>query len=191
MIADYGCTEKPALWEPPQQHIIALQQIEALVSNLKREHTALSNQLGSFDSTGMLSKTLKSTIKRELRHKEVLMDKLNEEMEQIAKVHYAQMLSNLETIPGIGRKTALMLIVLSGGFQRFDNYKKLSCYIGICPRIFESGTSVKGKPVICKMGMSRIRAILYVCAWSACRCNKACKDLYQRLIAKGKAKNLL
>ncbi|MDF3078928.1 MAG: hypothetical protein K0S09_2817 [Sphingobacteriaceae bacterium] len=38
------------------------------------------------------------------------------------------------------------------------------------------------------MGMSRIRAMLYVCAWSAKRCNKACKELYERLVAKGKAK---
>jgi hypothetical protein len=40
------------------------------------------------------------------------------------------------------------------------------------------------------MGMSRIRALLYVCAWSAKRCNRACRDLYERLLAKGKAKKL-
>jgi transposase len=109
-------------------------------------------------------------------------------METVAKEHYAEMLSNLETIPGMGRKTAMALIVLSGGFDRFSDYRKLSSYIGICPRLFESGTSVKGKARICKMGMSRIRAMLYICSWSAKRCNKACKELYERLIAKGKAK---
>ena len=60
--------------------------------------------------------------------------------------------------------------------------------MGISPRIFESGSSIRGKTKVCKMGMSRIRALLYVCAWSAKRCNKACKDLYDRLLKKGKAK---
>ena len=111
-------------------------------------------------------------------------------MERIAQEHYSGMLANLVSIPGIGKKTAMMLTVLSGGFTRFDDYRKLSSYIGICPRIFESGTSVKGKARICKMGMSRIRATLYVCSWSARRSNKACSELYERLLAKGKAKKL-
>ena len=100
------------------------------------------------------------------------------------------MLTNLPSIPGMGKKTAMMLVVLSGGFNRFDDYRKLSSYIGLCPRIFESGTSVKGRARICKMGMSRIRAMLYICSWSAKRCNKACRELYERLLAKGKAKKL-
>ena len=32
--------------------------------------------------------------------------------------------------------------------------------------------------------------MMYVCAWSARRCNKACRELYERLVAKGKAKKL-
>lgn len=129
-------------------------------------------------------------IDAELEHKEGAIKKINKAMEALAGKHYAEMLSNLESIPGVGRKTAMALIVLSGGFERFDGYRKLSSYIGICPRLFESGTSVKGKARICKMGMSRTRAMLYVCSWSAMRYNKACKELYERLLAKGKAKKL-
>jgi transposase len=47
------------------------------------------------------------------------------------------MLADLESIPGIGRKTAMLLIVVSGGFSRFDNYRKLGSYLGISPRIFD------------------------------------------------------
>ena len=38
--------------------------------------------------------------------------------------------------------------------------------------------------------MSRTRALLYVCAWSACKCNVSCKELYERLVQKGKPKKL-
>ena len=190
MIAEYGKMENPEPWRKPEQHVITLQQIEAMLSRLQMEHTALSNQMESFGSSGMLIRQLRKEICAELLHKDRLIKKLTEQMEKIAREHYSDMLSNLESIPGLGKKTALMLTVLSGGFSRFDGYRKLSSYIGICPRIFESGTSVKGRARICKMGMSRIRATLYVCSWSACRCNKACRELYQRLLAKGKAKKL-
>jgi transposase len=188
MIAEYGKVEKPVLWQIPTQHVISLQQMEALLASVNKERTALNNQLKSFTHGGMLDKQLEKMIVKELAHKEDLIKKLTIAMEVLAKQHYAEMLANLESIPGMGKRTAMALIILSGGFQRFNNYRKLSSYIGICPRLFESGTSVKGKARICKMGMSRIRAMLYMCSWSAKRCNKTCKELYERLVAKGKAK---
>lgn len=188
MIAEYGKTEKPVLWQSPSRHEITLQQMEAVLFNLHKECTALNNQLESFHHSGMLEKRLEKMLSGELLHKQELMRKITLDMQKMAEEHYSQMLVGLTSIPGMGKKTAMMLIVLSGGFNRFDDYRKLSSYIGLCPRIFESGTSVKGKARICKMGMSRIRAMLYLCSWSAKRCNKACRGLYERLIAKGKAK---
>ena len=32
--------------------------------------------------------------------------------------------------------------------------------------------------------------MLYVCAWTAKKCNKACRELYDRLLEKGEAKKL-
>ena len=190
LIAEYGTMTRPERWTPPQQHMIELQHTEAVLSGLNKQHTALSNQLESFIASGMLHKELKQTIQKELTHLKQLMAKLSARMQQIVLTHYGQMLSDLKSIPGIGKKTAMMLILVSGGFDRFNDHRKLSSYIGICPRLFESGSSVKGKARICKMGMSAIRASLYVCSWSAKRCNKACRDLYERLLAKGKAKKL-
>jgi transposase len=190
MIAEYGKTEHPTLWAPPLQHEVNLQQMEGLLFSLNKEYTALRNQKGSFESSGMLSPQLEKILSKELAHKEALMAKISVEMQAIAEEHYSDMLKKLESIPGLGKKTAMMLVVITGGFKNFDDYRKLSSYFGLCPRIFESGTSVRGKARICKMGMSRIRAMLYLCSWSAKRCNKACRELYERIIAKGKAKKL-
>lgn len=190
MIADYGRTEKPELWQAPEQHVIGLQQREAVLSNLTKERTALSNQLESFTHSGMMDNPLKTMMEKELEHKEKLIAQLNREMEKLAGDHYKELLKDLQSIPGIGKRTAMALVVLSGGFERFDDHRKLSSYVGICPRLFESGTSVKGRARICKMGMSRIRAMLYICAWSAKKCNRACKELYERLTSKGKPKKV-
>jgi transposase len=190
MIAQYGYREKPSLWQLPKEYDIVLQQREALMANLHKEYTAVNNQLESFISSGMLAKELEEMIREELEHTQALISELTSRMEELAKEHYSTLLTSLESIPGLGRKTAMMLLVVTGGFSRLSNYRKLSSYIGLCPRIFESGISVKGKARICKMGMSQMRAILYLCAWSARRYNKSCCQLYERLIAKGKAKKV-
>jgi transposase len=138
----------------------------------------------------MIDKGLEQTLTKELDHKQRLIDQLTLETEELAKKYYSTLLSSLESIPGLGKKTAIMLIVASGGFSRFSNYRKLISYIGLSPRIYESGISVKGKARICKLEMPRLRAMLYVCAWSAKRYNKTCCQLYERLLAKGKVKKL-
>jgi transposase len=189
MIAEYGKSERPPLWSVPEGHLIDLQQMESFLLVLNKECTALHNQLLSFMDSGMLHEELKTILSAELEHRRQLSVNIVAAMQKIATAHYGQMMESIATIPGLGKKTALMLVVLSGGFSRFEHSSQLSAYIGLSPRLWDSGT-IKGKVRICKMGMSRIRAALYVCAWSAKRCNKACKDLYDRLIAKGKNKRL-
>ena len=68
----------------------------------------------------------------------------------------------------------------------FNNYRQVSSYFGLCPRIYDSGKSVHGKAHICKMGMGWIRRLLYMCSISAAKYNEACKDLYLRLTERGK-----
>lgn len=62
----------------------------------------------------------------------------------------------------------------------------MCAYIGVSPTTFRSGSSVRGKGGIAKMGQGRIRQLLYLCTWTARTCNLACKKLYQRLQAAGK-----
>jgi transposase len=106
------------------------------------------------------------------------------------KLEYQESLTLLKSIPGIGEKTAISLIVLTDNFKRFESYKSLCSYAGITPMIRESGSSVKGRPRISKMGNTRLRNLLFMCSFNACKFNTACKALYERLIAKGKSKKL-
>lgn len=41
------------------------------------------------------------------------------------------------------------------------------------------------------MGTADIRKLLYMCSWSAKKCNKACKKMYERLKAKGKPERVV
>lgn len=190
MIAEYGKTEQPGLWQPQPDYVLELGQLQALSDQLVGQRTAANNLLEAFSQGTVVSKmacrTCRATIKNITRQLKLLEAK----MEQLAAIHYGDAYKQLQTIPGVGKKTAMVLLVATGGFKRFTNAKQLSAYFGLSPRIFESGSSVKGKARITKMGMGRIRATLYMCTWSAKNRNAACKELYDRLVAKGKAKRL-
>lgn len=190
LIAGYAIAEQPALWQPPSPYQVELQQLQTLLRQLQKQHTALNNQLEAFEATGLMRKEVKQVLTKLITELQKQTQGITEKMEVLTQEYQGELLDHLVSIPGIGKKTAIVLIVLSNGFEKFSNYKQLSAYIGLSPRIYESGTSVKGKAKICKMGMSSIRAMLYICAWSACRCNKGCRELYERLLAKGKAKQL-
>lgn len=190
LIASYGQAEQPEYWRPPAQYMITLQQLDAVAEQLIKQRTAWCNQLEAFSTTGMMDPGLKQFFKKALGQIEKQLKEIEDRMDRLITEHHQQMISNLTSIPGLGKKSATALIVLTGGFTRFSNYKQLSAYVGLSPRIYESGSSIKGKARICKMGMSRIRALLYLCAWSAKRCNEACKQLYERLVEKGKSRRL-
>ncbi|QHT67217.1 IS110 family transposase [Rhodocytophaga rosea] len=77
------------------------------------------------------------------------------------------LVDNLRSIPGIGAKMATVLIIVAKGFGTFTNHRQVISYIGLVPCIYQSGSSSKGKRQICKMGTSRIRSLLYMCALKA------------------------
>jgi transposase len=111
-------------------------------------------------------------------------------MEQIIREFQGDLLSRLQSIPGIGTKTAMFLIVITDGFTAFESSKQLSAFFGLAPTIRLSGKSVRGQSRISKAGNNVIRNLLFMCSFSACKNNKACKNLFDRIVGKGKSKKL-
>lgn len=190
MIAMYGQSEHPAQWMPEPEYVAELRQLQAAAELLSKNRTALLLQQEAIRQLPDACREAANALKKVVKEIEKQLTELERKTQQLIEQHHGEMYERLQTIPGLGKKTAAALIVLTRGFTRFANARQLCSYIGTCPRIFESGTSIKGSSKIAKMGMSRIRANLYVCAWSASRYNCKCKELYDRLIAKGKAKKM-
>ena len=99
-------------------------------------------------------------------------------------------LRELQTIPGIGKRTAIYLIAITQGFEKFETSRQLISYFGLDPTIRESGSSVRGRSRISKTGNNLIRNLLFMCSFTACVHNKSCREIYERIIAKGKSKKL-
>jgi transposase len=120
---------------------------------------------------------------------------LNEEIEQISTairdhinkhdgLRKKQVL--LKTIPGVGDVTIEAILSEINGFEGFDTIEQVVAYMGLSPKEHDSGTSVKGKAVLCKIGNARLRKVLYMPTLSAIQHNPFVRALYDRLMAKSK-----
>jgi transposase len=191
MIREYGLTEKPDLWQPDAPMISKLKQLNAALDLLDKHLTAATNQLEAFQQMPDADSYLLGQLEETIGQNRQVRDKLEKEMEKVVQQHYQPSYQALRSIPGIGPKSAAMLIAITGNFTKFTDYRQLVAYVGMNPSIFESGTSVKGKGHISKIGTARLRKLLYVCAWSAKRYNTQCREMYQRLKARAKPEKVI
>ena len=146
----------------------------------------LGNQLHSLKILPFQDKDVLKVINKSISHLESQIIKMEDALELKLKSWTPEILENLQSIPGMGKRAASLLIVFTDGFTKVENYRQLISLAGLSPKIFESGSSVRGKVRICKMGGGSLRNVLYMCSMSAIKYNSACKSLYDRLKAKGK-----
>lgn len=93
----------------------------------------------------------------------------------------------LITIPGIGLVNAVITIIYTGNFTRFQTarqYAKFSC---VSPLKNESGTSVRGGNHVSRAGHSEIKSVLTEGARSAISHDKQIRAYYERKRAAGKS----
>lgn len=88
----------------------------------------------------------------------------------------------LESIPGIGRRTAEVVVAYLDDANRFQNARQVSAYGGLVPRQFQSGAMNRmGK--ITRRGPRVLRAALVEAAWAMLRYNPWAVAIYQRICA--------
>ncbi|KAA5538028.1 IS110 family RNA-guided transposase [Adhaeribacter rhizoryzae] len=185
-IRRYGEQNQVTHWQPEEMIIVECRQMEQVIEQLIKQKTMVINSLEALElqpvKCQLAAKSLKQTLKTLEKQINQLEDKLLATLEKA----FAKEIKLLSSIPGIGRKTAGTLLLFAGGFRDVSNYRQLIAKAGLSPREYTSGTSIRGKVRITKMGGSLIRSKLYVCSFSAKKSNAACKALYDRLVAKGK-----
>ena len=186
LLCAYGRQHQLTPWSPAAEEIIELQQAHSWLDDLIRERTRLLNRQEAYTYHAKPSPFVAKQIAAQLRHVDKQIKDCERHLEVVVKKSSAELYARLLTIPSIGPKTAIELIVVTDGFRRFEEIKALCAYVGVSPTTLRSGTSVAGKGAIAKLGQGRLRQLLYLCSWTARRCNPACRQLYMRLSALGK-----
>jgi transposase len=190
MICDYGQKVELKLWKGESKVQQECLQITRLISLYFKQSTALKNKIHGEEVLGKPSKLVLSSLKRSLKHVQSEIKTLEKKVHEMVKVEHQELLTLLESIPGMGRKTSIMLIILTDGFDRFQSSKQLCSFAGLTPIIRQSGSSVRGRPRISKVGNQKLRNLLFMCSFTACQHNKACKAIFDRITDKGKSKKL-
>ncbi|NWF39896.1 IS110 family transposase [Mariprofundus sp. NF] len=97
----------------------------------------------------------------------------------------------LETIPGVGEATINVVLSEFADISRFDSAKQLASFIGLAPRHRLSGTSVRGRASMSKIGNAKVRKSFFMPALVAMKFNPVLIEMRRRLLKAGKPKMLI
>jgi len=100
---------------------------------------------------------------------------------------FAEKVKLLKSMPGVGDTLSYNLIANLGEMGHLSQ-REISALVGVAPLNRDSGKQ-RGRRMIWG-GRATVRKALYMPALSAIRCNPVIRDLYTRLVAKGKLKKV-
>ena len=115
-----------------------------------------------------------------------ILDQKQKQIEKELKQYKQETQLLLQSIPGVGPITAASFVSEIVNIERFPHPKHLVAYIGIDPRVYESGTSIRGKGYITKRGSKILRTILYNASSVAVLHENMFQEYFQKKIAEGK-----
>jgi len=190
MIALFGVEQNPELWEPEPKFIEEGKLLTTLMQLYVKQQTQLKNKLDNLQSGGRTQGIMISSLKLQLKRIKVELKKLESSLEELLKEHAPEILTNIRSIPGIGKKTAMLMMVTTNNFRDFTSAKQVTSYVGLAPVERSSGTSIRGRSYISKKGDPMLRHHLFMCSFTACQNNPQCRALYERIVGKGKSKKL-
>ncbi len=188
VIASFCATHHPAAWQPLSDEHRRLRALVRHREDLLQTQLQQQNRLRDTTDTLVLA-SLQVVV-------EVLGSQLKA-VEQAIKEHLAahsELRTNLElltSIVGIGVVTAAKVLAEFADIEHYESAKAAAADAGLTPSTFESGTSVRRRPRLSKMGKAGIRGALYWPAITAMRRCAGCKAYAERLAARGKAKKVI
>jgi transposase len=130
-------------------------------------------------------------IKESIDEKEKIIEKLEKQIEKAAE-QYTVEIDLLQTIPGVGKESAVRIISEIGvDMSRFPNEHHLSSWAGVSPGNNESAGKKKSARII--HGNKYLQSTLVECGWGATRKKEGyLKRKYESLVARrGKKKALI
>lgn len=183
--AAFGQERKPSPWLPPapeQDHLQSLfrtraKLVEMQASSKTRDEACPDAAEESKKAQADVIEVIQSRIKV-----------LDEAVKALAKQHPAlkRDMTLLRSIQGVGPVTAMGILAEAGDLRRFRRGRQLTAFLGVSPKRYESGSSVKGKTRMCRIGGTHLRPVLYMAAVSVVARPGPMGDFYRGLVARGK-----
>jgi transposase len=188
IIASFCATHHPTAWQPLSDEQRRLRALVRHREDLLQTRLQQQNRLRDTTDTLVLA-SLQAVLET--------MEGQLEAVEQSIKEHLAAHdelrtnLALLTAIVGIGAVTAAKLLAEFADIEQYASAKAAAADAGLTPSQFESGTSVRRRARLSKIGKAGIRAALYWPAITAMTRCPAFKAFAERLAARGKPKKVI
>lgn len=181
LIAHYGEAIKPDLSEIKPESMRLMSDLLARRRQLITMQTMEKNRLQIMpkEVTGSI-KPILTAIKTQIKKTDLKLVKLIESCEE-----YKVKNDIIQSMPGIGNVVAFNLLGNMPELGYITN-KQAAALVGVAPINKESG-SYTGKSKI-RGGRHQVRTAMFMAMMSAMQCNSVFKEMYQRLLTKGKSK---
>ena len=176
-------------YQMPEKRLIKLRQLLSIREKLVKQRSGYEGTLR--EQSKFLkraeNKLLFSIPKKLIRLLNIQIDSIEKEIDLIleASPEIKKKYELIISITGIGRQTALNLIVITNNFLLFDNHRKLASYAGVAPFPHTSGTSIKGRTKVSNLANKKLKSLLSSCASSAIQHDPELKLYYKKRTEKG------
>lgn len=187
LIADFCAERQPPAWQPHSEAEVTLRALVLRLDALQTMRTQESNRLQ------VAREAVRGDIQQHLDWLDTairqLIDAINDHIDHNPDLKQQRDL--LDSIPGIGERTSAIILAFYADTSRFANSRQAAAFAGLDPRQYESGTSIKGKPRLSKVGHAFLRKALYMPAMVTLYKTAWGKQFRSRLADAGKPAKLI
>jgi transposase len=186
LIAGFCGERRPPAWHPPEREVQELQALVRRLEALIEMRTAEQNRISSGISVG----AVRESVEELLAH---LAEQIKK-TEALIRDHIGshpglrRQRELLDSIPGIGETTAAVLLAEVPGILQYKSARQVAAFAGLVPKERQSGSSVRGRTKLSKIGNARLRKALYFPAITALRCSPFFQSWAGGLRERGKCK---
>ena len=186
LIARFCLAQQPKAWQPPAPELRELQALVRRLESLIEMRVAEENRF----SSGVLTEAVRRSLEEHIAY-------LREQIKQTEKLirehinrhpDLKEQSDLLDSIPGIGQATAALLLAEIINIKHYTSARQVAAYAGLVPRERRSGSSVRGRSCLSKIGNARLRKALYFPAITALRASEFFKAWANPLRERGKSK---
>lgn len=176
--------QRPVAWTPPPAHFHELQALSRHLENLLETRQQQMNRL----ETATTAKVVKS-LRKLVAHLEAEIRRTEQQIDEHIDRHpdLKQQCRLLESIPGIGKRTASRLLAEIEDISQYKSARQVAAYAGLTPRNNRSGT-IRSQTRLSKIGNARVRKAIFLPAMVAKQHNPIVRSFCQRLARHGKNK---
>jgi transposase len=186
LIARFCLSQAPSLWTPPPAEVRELQALVRRLESLLEMRVMEENRL----SSGITVESVRASVEDLLHHLEEQIKRteklIREHIDRHPKLKRQSQL--LDSIPGIAQSTAAALLAEITDITQYRSARQVAAYAGLVPRERQSGSSVRGRTRLSKIGNARLRRALYFPAITALRCSPFFQAWAEGLRQRGKSK---